>query len=188
MTTQTFPSSVAELCERFNKGENFKFLHFWGHQASHNGVVTQSCFSQWYQAAFEIEGVLYPTSEHFMMAEKAKLFDDQKTYQKILQAKDPGAAKAFGREVTAFNETIWIKHRFDIVIKANLAKFDQHSGLKRFLINTGQKVLVEASPLDHIWGIGLSASDIDANNPNEWKGLNLLGFALMTVRANFVDK
>jgi ribA/ribD-fused uncharacterized protein len=93
MTTQTFPTSVTELCQRFNNGENFKFLHFWGHQTSRNGAITQSCFSQWYQVTFEIEGINYPTAEHFMMAEKAKLFDDQKTYQKILHAKDPARQK-----------------------------------------------------------------------------------------------
>jgi ribA/ribD-fused uncharacterized protein len=184
MIKAILPTSVTELCLRFNAGENFTFLHFWGHQASRNGTITQSCFSQWYQAAFEIEGISYATAEHFMMAEKAKLFGDQNTYQKILYAKDPGAAKALGREVAGFDETIWTKHRFDIVVKANYAKFTQHEALKQFLITTGQKILVEASPMDRIWGIGLSANDNNANNPNAWQGLNLLGFALMVVREN----
>jgi ribA/ribD-fused uncharacterized protein len=43
-------------------------------------------------------------------------------------------------------------------------------------------VLVEASPRDRIWGIGMSAGHRDASRPSRWRGLNLLGFALMNVR------
>ncbi len=123
-----------------------------------------------------------------MMAEKAKLFDDVETLQKIITARNPGAAKAFGRQVKGFNEEIWQEHRFDIVVKASLLKFGQNPELKDFLIKTGRRVLVEASPLDKIWGIGLAADDPKAENPQLWEGENLLGFALMEARGQLLEE
>lgn len=117
-----------------------------------------------------------------MMASKARLFNDQAALAKILKSSNPGAAKAYGREITGFVEKIWEIERFDRVVQANLLKFSQHPLLCEFLLRTGTKILVEASPADRIWGIGLSASDPNADNPNHWKGFNLLGFALMSVR------
>jgi len=176
------PISVADLSDRFNAGESFKFLHFWGHQKPRDGSVTQTCFSQWYEVPFVLDGVRYATAEHFMMTAKARLFGDGETLDKVLQASNPGAAKAFGREVHGFDDEVWVAHRFDIVCQANSAKFAQNAALREYLLRTGDKVLVEASPTDRIWGIGLAANDANADNPNHWKGLNLLGFALMTVR------
>lgn len=117
-----------------------------------------------------------------MMYHKATLFGDSQAAQRLLSVDNPGAAKAIGREVIGFNETMWIQHRFDIVIKANLAKFGQHADLKDYLVNTGDRILVEASPVDKIWGVGLASDNPAIENPNLWKGLNLLGFALMEVR------
>jgi ribA/ribD-fused uncharacterized protein len=176
------PQSFDELRDRFNRGERFKFLHFWGHQPARGGSVSKSCLSQWYGAPFEAEGNVYKTAEHFMMASKARLFNDKRALDKILKAASPGAAKAYGREIPGFIEEVWEAHRFNVVCRANLLKFSQHPALSEFLLRTGTKILVEASPTDCIWGIGLSASDPDADNPNCWKGLNLLGFALMSVR------
>ena len=176
------PKTVDELRDRFNAGEKFKFLHFWGHQPLADGSVGKSCLSQWYEAPFEADGVRYRTAEHFMMASKARLFDDAATLEKILNAGNPGAVKAYGREIAGFNEQTWELHRFDVVCQANLLKFSQHRALGEFLLRTGSQVLVEASPTDRIWGIGLSASDPQADNPNCWRGSNLLGFALMSVR------
>jgi len=174
---------LEDLRSRFNAGEKLKFVFFWGHQASKSGV-TDSCFSQWYGAPFVIEGQRYPTAEHFMMAEKAALFGDQAIREMVLQAPNPGAAKALGRRVRGFDENTWLEHRFSIVTRANKAKFDQNRELGLFLKQTGSRVLVEASPVDKIWGIGLAQEDEKANNPNLWRGLNLLGFALMQVRDN----
>lgn len=176
------PTSVVELCSRYNAGESFSFLHFWGHRTRPDGVLTNSCFSQWYPSSFEIDGFVYPTAEHFMMAEKARLFGDIGSLDKVLSASSPGAAKAFGREVTGFSESVWEEHRFRIVVRGNLAKFGQSAPFREFLLRTGRKVLVEASPVDPVWGIGLAADDIRAQDPNTWNGLNLLGFALMSVR------
>ena len=79
-------------------------------------------------------------------------------------------------------DEVWNAHRFDIVCRANFAKFSQHADLKAFLLQTGNRILVEASPVDSIWGIGLAQDDPHAENPLQWQGLNLLGFALMKVR------
>jgi ribA/ribD-fused uncharacterized protein len=84
--------------------------------------------------------------------------------------------------VRGFDEVVWCQNRFSIVMRANKAKFSQNEALRRFLIGTGSRVLVEASPADPVWGIGLGQEDARVNNPNEWRGLNLLGFALMQVR------
>jgi ribA/ribD-fused uncharacterized protein len=172
---------LEDIRHRFNAGERLKYVFFWGHQPGKNGV-TASCFSQWYAAPFVVEGQHYPTAEHFMMAEKAALFGDQATRAQVLQASNPGAAKALGRQVCGFDETAWLENRFSIVTRANEAKFSQNVELGQFLKMTGSRVLVEASPVDRIWGIGLAQDDEKVNNPDQWRGLNLLGFALMQVR------
>ncbi len=172
---------VEDLKSRFNSGEKLKYVFFWGHQPGKNGV-TATCFSQWYEAAFTVDGQRYLTAEHFMMAEKARLFDDQQVRAQVLDAATPGEAKALGRQVRGFDEALWLEHRYAIVVRANEAKFAQNSDLGQFLRQTGSRILVEASPVDRIWGIGLAQDDEKASNPNKWRGLNLLGFALMQVR------
>ncbi len=156
---------------------------FWGHRPSNDGTITKTCFSQWFEAAFDVDGQHYLTAEHFMMAEKAGLFADGDALNKILAAASPGAAKAAGREVRNFDDQVWLDHRWAIVVAANMAKFSQNVALRTFLLGTGDRVLVEASPVDTIWGTGVAADDPDAENPHAWTGLNLLGFALMEVRA-----
>lgn len=170
-----------DLCARFNTGERFKYMFFWSHQTGNDGL-SASCFSQWYEAAFWVESQRYTTAEHFMMAEKAALFGDKQTRAKILAAPTPGAAKALGRCVSGFDENTWIANRFAIAMRGNHAKFSQNPELGGFLKQTGSRILVEASPVDRIWGIGLVQDDPRAANPNCWQGLNLLGFALMRVR------
>ena len=171
-----------QLLAALGRGETVEYLHFWSHRRAPSGAVTKNCMSQWYEAEFAHNGSRYLTAEHFMMARKAELFGDLATRDQILLAQDPGKAKALGRGVKNFDDTIWLQHRWDIVVEANLLKFGQRSELGHFLICTGQRVLVEASPLDAIWGIGLSADVPEASNPEQWQGLNLLGFALMEVR------
>ncbi len=175
-----------ELAAYVAAGHKVKYVFFWGHQRSKTNI-TASCFSQWYTAPFVVDGQSYPTAEHFMMVEKARLFNDWDTLDKILVAKSPGEAKSRGRDVRNFDEQIWIERRFDIVIAANKLKFSQNPKLLTFLLNTGQRVLVEASPVDRIWGIGLDAKNPNVENPRLWRGLNLLGFALMEVRAGLAN-
>ncbi|MFJ2481803.1 NADAR family protein [Pseudomonas sp. NPDC087598] len=172
---------LEDLRSRFNSAENLEFTFFWGHQPSKKGV-TAACFSQWYVAEFKVDGQCYPTAEHFMMAEKAALFGDHEIRAQVLQATTPEAAKALGRKVRGFNNEEWLQHRYDIVVRANQAKFSQNPELNTYLKGTGARIIVEASPVDSIWGIGLTKDDAKANNPNLWEGLNLLGFALMQVR------
>ena len=178
---------VEEHRSRFNAGEKFSYLFFWGHQPAKSGV-TAACFSQWYQAPFVVDGQHFPTAEHFMMAEKAALFGDHDIRSQVLRADSPAAAKALGRKVRGFDEATWVANRFAIVVRANAAKFAQNPELSQFLQQTGSKVLVEASPVDRIWGIGMARDNEKANNPNLWRGLNLLGFALMRVRDTAVGK
>ena len=173
--------SVEALQKSLHKGLKPKYIFFWGHRQKTNHI-DKSCFSQWYPAKFEIAGQIFLTAEHYMMAEKARLFNDEQSYQLILAVKSAAHAKALGREVKDFNEIVWQENRFNIVVNANLAKFSQNPALKEFLLNTGQRILVEASPVDKIWGIGLAEDHEFAKLPVKWRGLNLLGFALMKVR------
>jgi ribA/ribD-fused uncharacterized protein len=173
------------LVDYINCGNKVKYIFFWGHQKPKSGV-SKTCFSQWYEASFEIKGIRYKTAEHFMMVEKARLFGDQIAAKKALDVKKPGEAKRIGRSVKGFNESLWQEKRFSIVVAANLSKFDQNKELKAFLLNTNKRVIVEASPVDKIWGIGMAADDPGIENPNLWKGENLLGFALMEVRSLLV--
>ena len=159
-----------------------KYLFFWGHRPSPDGRITASCLSQWWPAPFTVDGVSFATAEHYMMWRKALLFDDEVTAERILTAGNPGRAKKLGREVLGFDEDTWAAYRFDIVVAASVAKFGQHPELYAFLSGTAGRVLVEASPLDRIWGIGLAADDHRASDPAQWLGLNLLGFALMRAR------
>ena len=117
-----------------------------------------------------------------MMAEKARIFKDEEAKKKILVVHSPHGAKKLGRQVKNFDPVIWNEHKFDIVVKGNYHKFSQHEDLRTFLLNTKNRVLVEASPRDQIWGIGMSEKNEKAHNPNLWRGQNLLGFALMEVR------
>ena len=117
-----------------------------------------------------------------MMAQKALLFNDLEIFNQIIAAKSPAEAKALGRQVRQFDEATWNRQRSAIVVRGNLEKFRQHPDLQEFLLSTKERVLVEASPVDRIWGIGLAADSERAENPKQWQGLNLLGFALMEVR------
>ena len=172
----------AELSRRFANGESFEFLFFWGHRPGKDAQITASCMSQWYVAPFVADGIPYQTAEHYMMAEKAKLFGDESTLQQILVSSDAKLAKDLGRKIQNFDTAVWKSHSRRIVTEANIAKFRNNAPLRQFLINTGNKVLVEASPLDTIWGIGLGRDDPNALHPDTWQGENLLGFALMDVR------
>lgn len=180
--------NVVELCEYVRHHGQPRMLLFWGHQPSKDGTISKTCFSQWFEAEFEIDGTKYPTAEHFMMAEKARLFSDSHALERILQSPDPAAAKAAGREVQGFDEEVWVKKRWGIVVHANYAKFSQNAPLRDFLLATGDQVLVEASPVDFVWGTGFAADSPYAENPSEWTGLNLLGFALMEVRSRLRER
>lgn len=161
---------------------DLKFLYFWGHTNKLNEKAGKFCFSQWYESAFVVEGITYKTAEHWMMAQKALLFADTEIYQQIITANKPGEVKDLGRRISGFDEAVWTAERYDIVKTGNLHKFQQHPELGEYLLGTGNRVLVEASPVDFIWGIGMAQDHADVSDPGKWPGLNLLGFALMEVR------
>lgn len=174
--------SKESLIAQIDQGRFFEYLLFYGHKESSDGVVSSSCCSQWYPAKFKVSGVTYRTAEQFMMAEKARLFSDVEYLSQILASKTPAEAKALGRKVRNFDERIWASNCSDIVVTGNKAKFSQNQNLARWLLDTDGSVLVEASPRDRIWGIGLGKSNPAALDPRQWRGKNLLGFALMQAR------
>ena len=169
------------IMERYNNCEQLEFICFWGHTVE-PGVIKKTCFSQWYPCEFEVDGRIYHTAEQYMMSQKALLFKDRETFEKIMEADNPKSYKALGRLVRNFNPGVWDNNKYQIVLKGNVAKFSQNEALKDFLIKTGNKILVEASPYDGIWGIKLRIGDPKIQNPNNWRGENLLGFALMETR------
>ena len=170
------------LKNEIESGHPIKYLFFWGHNPKPNQRVGNWCFSQWFESPFEVNGVTYKTTEHWMMSQKALLFDNYDIHQKIIKCDKPGEAKELGRQVTGFDEQVWISNRYSIVRTGNINKFNQNQELGNYLLNTKDRVLVEASPVDTIWGIGLTKDSEDVNDIYCWRGLNLLGFALMETR------
>ncbi|MFF4256172.1 NADAR family protein [Streptomyces sp. NPDC001663] len=170
------------LVKAVRAGAKVKYLHFWGHRARPDGQVSASCLSQWWPSPFTVDGVTYATAEHWMMAGKARLFDDAEAERRVLAADHPSLAKKAGRLVRGFDEETWERERFGIVVEGSVHKFTAHADLRDFLLGTGERVLVEASPVDRVWGIGLAADDEAAMDPERWRGPNLLGFALMEAR------
>jgi ribA/ribD-fused uncharacterized protein len=174
--------TIDELAAARASGRTVKYLFFWGHRPQRDGRPGPGCLSQWWPAAFTVDGYEFATAEHYMMWRKAMLFGDGEIAGRILAAAHPRQAKALGRQVCGFDQQLWEQRRFDIVVDGSVAKFSQHEPLREYLVGTGERVLVEASPTDRVWGIGLAASDERAADPGAWPGLNLLGFALMRPR------
>jgi hypothetical protein len=173
---------LSTLRARVAAGETFEFLHFWGHTPRPDGQLGKECFSQWYACAFVLDDVRYATAEHYMMAGKARLFGDDEVLAQIVASTHPAEAKQLGRKVRNFDDKTWKAACFAIVVEGNVGKFGQNPALAKVLLDTGERVLVEASPRDRIWGIGMGASNPDADNPLAWRGQNKLGFALMEAR------
>jgi len=157
------------------------FVFFWGH-TDRKENVGKSCLSQWYMCLFMVDDVYYNCMEQYMMAEKARIFGDEDIWQQIMTSHDPMTIRNLGRKVRNFNAYVWKKNCQEVVKRGNLAKFSQIPKLREYLLGTGNKILVEASPKDTIWGIGLAEDDAAACNPHLWQGENLLGFILMEVR------
>ncbi len=163
-------------------GAPVEWLMFWGHRPEPDGGLGRGCLSQWYPSPFTVAGVTYPTAEHWMMTGKARMFGDTALAERIPGAGSPAEAKKLGRLVGGFDEETWRARRFGLVVEGSAAKFSSTPQLRAYLLATRGRVLVEASPRDRIWGIGMSSSHESARNPVGWRGLNLLGFALMEAR------
>lgn len=175
--------TMEELLAAEAAGERLKFLAFWGHTPPPDGAIGAHVLSQWFPHAFVHEGIRYPTAEHFMMAAKARLFGDDERLAMILDAATPGEAKRHGREVAGFVDELWDRACVAIVRDGSVAKFGSSPELTAYLVGTGRRVLVEASPRDRIWGIGMGPGNPGVERPSLWRGRNLLGFALMQARA-----
>jgi len=172
---------LKQLKNVYKKEKHMEYIFFWGHSEK-AGTITKACLSQWYPCKFKSNGIIYYTAEQYMMAQKALLFNDQQVFNEIMQAPDPRQYQKLGRRTRYFKEEVWNKHKYKIVVDGNIAKFSQNPELGGFLKKTRDKILVEASPYDRIWGIGMAQDNPDINNPFNWNGSNLLGFALMDVR------
>ena len=146
----------------------------------------QSPFSQWYRCAFTVNGHAFSCTEQFMMHGKAVLFGDAEIAAEILAADHPRKHKALGRKVRNFDDAVWKRERLTIVREGNRAKFTQNPELLAQLLATRGTTLVEASPYDRIWGIGLAASNPRAQDPAQWRGQNLLGQVLTSLRDELV--
>ncbi|RAJ06498.1 hypothetical protein LX64_01625 [Chitinophaga skermanii] len=177
--------TIEWLKANFNEGKDAEFLFFWGHTPKSPQSIDASCFSQWFPASFTVEGITYKTAEHWMMAEKARLFNDEEMLAEILAADKPAVAKALGRKVKNFDPAKWTAHAYAIVKKGTYHKFQQNEAMKACLLKTGDKILVEASPFDDIWGIGMGKDNPKALHVDTWRGQNLLGFILTEVRDEF---
>jgi ribA/ribD-fused uncharacterized protein len=150
-------------------------------------------FSQWEYAEFTVDGVEYNCAEQFMMAEKARLFGDSDTLRWIMESDDPRTQKKLGRVVDGFERRVWeaedddgIPHCCAIVWRGNHAKFTQNEHLLELLLDTAGTTLVEASPEDSLWGIGLSEDDPRAHDRTTWAGLNWLGETLTDLRESLL--
>ncbi len=153
------------------------FVFFWG-----------GTFSQWCPSNFTIDGVTYNCCEQYMMAKKALMFNDFDAYREIMLEESPALQKAIGRTVRGFNVPKWEMYCRDIVFDANLAKFTQNPKMLEELFATGELEIVEASPEDKIWGIGLKETNPLAWNKETWQGTNWLGEAIMEVRQAIILK
>ncbi len=174
--------SIDWIKEQFDAQQKLKYIFFWGHRPNPDGSIGKTCMSQWWESNFIVNEKSFASAEHWMMYQKALLFNDFEIAELILSVPSAAEAKKLGRQVRNFDPSIWDEHKFEIVKQGNIYKFQQHDALKNYLLQTGNRVLVEASPYDRIWGIGLSKDSSYIEDPYTWKGENLLGFALMEVR------
>jgi ribA/ribD-fused uncharacterized protein len=147
------------------------YVFFW------NGI-----YSQWHKAPMTIDKVEYNSCEQYMMHQKALLFGDNEIAELIMKETNPREQKKYGRMIKNFDKSTWDKNCLAIVYEGNLAKFSQNKDLKEEMLSTGNRLFVEASPFDNIWGIGMSEDSEGIENPSFWLGLNLLGQALTLVK------
>jgi ribA/ribD-fused uncharacterized protein len=146
---------------------------------------TAEIYSNWHRPAKFVDesGNPFDNSEQFMMWGKARLMGDHEMAAAMLAQPNPKELKALGRQVKPWNEALWKKYRLPVMVYGCYLKFSQNAAMKAELLATGERILVEASPEDRVWGIGLEESDPRCLDKNQWDGLNLLGEALMIVRA-----
>lgn len=148
----------------------------------HNPDEENGYLSNWYLSKFTIDEVNFSSMEQYRMYKKALCFKDMEIANKILATEDVSKIKTLGRLVTNYNENYWNGVRQIIIYNGLLAKFSQNEDLKEKLKATGNAIIAECAVRDKIWGIGLSMKDSKRLDRDQWKGQNLLGYALMMVR------
>lgn len=142
----------------------------------------QDVFSNWHPMPFSFRGIQFGCGEQFMMYAKARQFNDLVVAEKILQAQEPREQKRLGRQVKGFDKSVWDGRARHTVYVGSRERFTQNEAAYGLLLSTKGTQLVEASPYDKIWGIGLSASDPRAEDPAKWQGTNWLGQVLTKLR------
>jgi ribA/ribD-fused uncharacterized protein len=150
-----------------------KFTFFW---------ESGSPFSNWYPQSFDHLGIRYNCSEQYMMYKKALLFRDIEVAEMIMEQTSPRKQKFLGRQVRGFDQTVWLRECEDIMVPALVSKFTQDTYSLNCMLDTGDSTIVEASPYDKIWGIGMTKDDPRATDPTQWEGENRLGICLMKAR------
>lgn len=154
----------------------------------HNPEESNGYLSNWYLSKFEVNGRMFSSMEQYMMYEKAQTFGDQEIAEKIMETDEAGKIKRLGRAVKNYQETIWNGVRQIRIYEGLLAKFGQNQELLKKLLDTNDAILAECAVRDLVWGIGLSMKDEKRFDLKEWKGQNLLGYALMEVRRKLAPK
>jgi ribA/ribD-fused uncharacterized protein len=139
-------------------------------------------FSNWYMMLFEHQSIQYNCSEQYMMYKKAMLFKDVDVAEMIMDQGHPRKQKFLGRQVRGYDDQIWMAECENIMVPGLVSKFQQDSYSRNTLLETGDKIIVEASKYDKIWGIGMEETDQRAPFPERWAGKNLLGKVLMKAR------
>lgn len=145
-------------------------------------------FSQWYPSKFHYNGKDYNCAEQFMMAQKASVFGDYDTLLKIMDTDQPKTQKALGRKVANFDPDLWTKIAKLVVSKGTMLKYTQNPDLAKMLLATGDTLLVEASPYDKVWGVGLAEDDPRILDQAQWQGTNWLGEILTHVRDTVISE
>lgn len=148
-----------------------KYTYFWS-----------GPFSQWAKSPFFLDGLMFVTAEQYMMYKKAMTFGNLDIARQVLDTDNPREQKALGRQVRNFSIDIWAAVARDVVFRGNVAKFTQNSGFYHDLIETSGTMLVEASPMDRVWGIGLDEAAAKLVTPDKWRGSNWLGQCITEVR------
>jgi ribA/ribD-fused uncharacterized protein len=159
--------------------ESSNFILFYG---------KDSPFSQHHLATIKLDGFTYNCSEQMYMQNKAVYFGDVETGNCIMNSPNPKQQKKLGRTVKGFNRNRWMVVAPPLVRQCSMAKFEQNPVLRDILLQSFPKILVEANPFDSRWGIGLSASDERSLSRKTWRGENLLGFILTSVRDTMLQE
>ena len=142
------------------------------------------CCSNWHPTGFDYRGIRFPTGEHWMMWQKARLMGDREKASQILAAPTPRRAKELGGKVAPYDGALWDAVREQMVYYGVREKFLANDLNRNLLLSTGSALLAEASPHDRVWGVGMAADDPRFSNPAKWDGENQLGRACMRARAD----